>query len=330
VGRNMAVGRDGDKRLDLAQRERESFPIVRAPNHLNALRALEAAARHLSFVAAAEELNVTPAAISQLVRGLEETLGVELFRRSQAGPGRLVLTEAAQLALPDLQSGFDHLSAAMNRLKSARARRTLTVTVPPAFADTWLLARVERFGACHPEYELRIDTSGRLVDFAAEGIDVGIRYGAGQWPGLTATFLARDEFFPVCSPDLLSGAHPLRTAADLKHHPLIHDKSMASEPLFPTWPTWLSHFGQSVADSDRGLQINDSAAVFQTAMAGNGVALGRTTLVARDLAEGRLVRPFGEALKCALAYYVVYRPQDGADPAIQAFRDWLLEEAASN
>jgi LysR family glycine cleavage system transcriptional activator len=327
---NMAAGRSADKRLDLRRQERETFPVMRAPNHLNALRAFEAAARHLSFVAAAEELNVTPAAIGQLVRGLEATLGLELFRRSQAGPARLVLTEVAQSALPDLQTGFDCLSVAMNRLKAAKARRTLTITVPPAFADKWLLERVERFSARYPEYELRIDTNGRLADLAAEGIDVGIRYGAGQWPGLVTTLLERDEFFPVCSPVLLNGAHPLRTAADLKHHLLIHDKSMASEPLFPTWRAWLSHFGESVANCDRGLQINDSAAALQTAIAGNGVALGRTTLVGRELAEGRLVRPFGEVLNCPLAYYVIYRPQDRADPAILAFRDWLLEEAALN
>ena len=300
---------------------------MRAPNHLNALRAFEAAARHLSFVAAADELNVTPAAVGQLVRGLEEILGLELFRRSQSGPARLVLTEAALAALPDLQTGFGHLSAAMSQLKAARTRRALTVTVPPAFADKWLLWRVERFGARYPDYELRIDTSGRLVDFAAEDADIGIRYGAGRWPQVSAVFLARDEFFPVCSPSMLHGPRPLRTAADLKRHPLIHDRSMASEPSFPSWRTWLAHFDHPTEGCERGLQINDSAAVIQTAIAGNGVALGRTTLVARDLAEGRLVRPFGEALSCALAYYVVHRPQAGSDVAIQAFRDWLLEEA---
>jgi LysR family glycine cleavage system transcriptional activator len=299
---------------------------MRAPSHLNALRALEAAARHQSFVAAAEELNVTPAAISQLVRGLEETLGVELFRRSQAGPARLVPTEATEAALSDLQAGFDKLSVAVNRLQEGRRRRSLTVTVPIAFADKWLLARLDQFSARHPEYELRIDTSGRLVDFAAEGVDVGIRYGMGQWPGLAATFLLSDKFFPVCSPALLAGAHPLRTAADLKHHQLIHDRSMASNPMFPTWYTWLSHFGLSIADGDRGLQINDSCAAIRTAIAGNGVALGRTSLVAEDLAEGLLVRPFGEELDCPLAYYIVHRQQDEGDRAISAFQDWLLGE----
>jgi LysR family glycine cleavage system transcriptional activator len=300
---------------------------MRAPNHLNALRAFEAAARHLSYVAAADELNVTPAAVGQLVRGLEETLGLELFHRSQGGLSRLVLTEAGRTALPDLQAGFDRLSTAVERMKAARSRISVTVTVPPAFADKWLLARVERFRVSYPEYDLRLDTSGRLVDFVAERIDVGIRYGSGRWPGLEATLLLRDAFFPVCSPALLTGEHPLKSVGDLKHHALIHDMSMSFESTFPTWRIWLRNAGVTDFDCDRGLQINDSAAVFQAAIAGNGVALGRTTLVARDLAEGRLVRPFGEALPYDFAYYIVHKAEDRAKPAIVAFKEWLLTEA---
>jgi LysR family glycine cleavage system transcriptional activator len=208
--------------------------FMRAPNHLNALRAFEAAARHLSYVAAAEELNVTPAAVGHLVRGLEAMVGVELFRRSQTGPTRLVLTEAAEAALPELQAGFDHLTVAFERLKASRGQITIGVTVPPAFGDKWLLPRIERFAANHPRYGLRIDTSGRLVDFAAERMDVGIRYGNGRWPGLQSTFLLRDAFFPVCSPALLEGMHPLRGPEDLGYHTLIHDRSMAFESTFPT------------------------------------------------------------------------------------------------
>jgi LysR family transcriptional regulator, glycine cleavage system transcriptional activator len=299
---------------------------MRAPNHLNALRAFEAAARHLSYVAAADELNVTPAAVGQLVRGLEETLGVELFHRSQAGPSRLLLTEAARAALPDLQAGFDQLSTAVERLKAGASRVAVNVTVPPAFADKWLLPRVERFGARFPEYDLRIDTSGRLVDFTVERIDVGIRYGGGRWPGLAATFLLRDAFFPVCSPALLTGEHPIASVGDLKHHALIHDMSMSFESTFPTWRAWLRHAGFPGMDCERGLQINDSAAVIQAAIAGNGVALGRTTLVAKDLAEGRLVRPFGDELSYDFAYYIVHKRERGAEPAIAAFTQWLLAE----
>lgn len=300
---------------------------MRAPNYLNALRAFEAAARHLSYVSAAEELHVTPAAVGQMVRGLEDILGLELFHRSQAGQSRLVLTEVGRAALPDLQTGFDRLSVAVERMKVGRSRAAVTVTVPPAFADKWLLARMERFRARYPDYDLRIDTSGRLADFTAERIDVGIRYGGGRWPGLEATFLIRDAFFPVCNPALLTGKHPLKSAADLKHHALIHDTSMASESAFPTWRAWLRNAGIADPDCDRGLQINDSAAVFQAAIAGNGVALGRTTLVARDLAEGRLVRPFGEALSCDFAYYIIHKEDNGAKPGVAAFKDWLLAEA---
>jgi LysR family glycine cleavage system transcriptional activator len=300
---------------------------MRAPDHLNALRAVEAAARHQSFALAAEELNVTPAAVGQLVRRLEDSLGVELFHRSQAGPARLVLTEAAQAAIPDLRAGFAHLSAGMERLRAVRGRRTLAVTVPMAFADKWLLPRLESFRRLHPGCELLIDTSTTLVDFGAQAIDVGIRYGAGIWPGLVAVPFARDAFFPVCSPALLAGEHPLRDPGDLRRHPLIHDSSMASTPAFRTWRDWHAAAGLDPAESERGLRINDSAAAYRMAISGNGVALGRTTLVEQDLADGRLVRPFGPELDCPLAYHAVCRPQDVDDPVIAAFRDWLIGEA---
>jgi LysR family transcriptional regulator, glycine cleavage system transcriptional activator len=301
---------------------------MRAPDHLNALRAFDAAARHLSFALAAEELNVTPAAVGQLVRRLEESLGVELFHRSQAGAARLLLTEAANAALPDLRAGFEGLSAAMGRLRLARGRRMLTVTVPSAFADKWLLHRLEAFRRDHPECELRIDTRSSLTNFAVEPIDVGIRYGAGSWPGLTARFLTRDAFFPVCGPSLLAGTHPLRSPEDLRHHQLIHDTSMVSEPKFRSWRDWYRCAGLSPAESERGVHINDSAAALRVAIAGNGVALGRTTLVEQDLAEQRLVCPFGPTVECTLAYHVVCRPEDADDPTILAFRDWLIREAA--
>jgi LysR family glycine cleavage system transcriptional activator len=303
---------------------------MRAPNHLNALRAFEAVARHLSYVAAAEELHVTPAAIGQLIRGLEETLDVELFQRAPSGPSRLILTDVARSVTPELQAGFDLLSTAVERLKASKARITFTVTVPPAFADKWLLRRVERFQNQHPYYDLRIDTNGRLVDFTAERIDVGIRYGAGHWPDLVATFLLRDEFFPVCSPTLVTGEHPLREPEDLKFHSLIHDMSMRAAAVFPTWRSWLQKAGhRDIVDCDRGLQINDSAAAIQTAISGNGVALGRTSLVERDLAEGRLVRPFGDAQGCELAYYLIHKKDSGSAPAVVAFKEWLISEVST-
>ncbi|SAL40662.1 LysR family transcriptional regulator [Caballeronia peredens] len=303
---------------------------MRAPNNLNALRAFEAVARHLSYTAAAAELNVTPAAVGQLIRGLESYLDVELFHRSASGSSRLALTDAARAALPDLQSGFDLLSNAVERLKASKSRIVFTVTVPAAFADKWLLPRVERFQRRHPYYDLRIDTSQRLVDFTADRIDVGIRYGAGVWPDIVPTFLLRDEFFPVCSPALLQGEHALKTPADLRHHRLIHDVSMSDSGVFPTWRSWLLHAGcREPVDTDRGLQLNDSALAIQTAISGNGVALGRTTLVERDLAEGRLVKPFEPMQGCELAYYLVHRKEKSQSAPVLAFKEWLLEETGT-
>jgi LysR family glycine cleavage system transcriptional activator len=241
-----------------------------------------------------------------------------------------VLTDAAEAVLPELQAGFDHLTVAFERLKASRGQIVISVTVPPAFADKWLLPRVERFAVSYPRYDLRIDTSGRLVDFAAERVDVGIRYGSGRWPGLESTFLLRDAFFPVCSPALLEGTHPLRGPEDLTHHTLIHDRSMAFESMFPTWRSWLQAAGFPNINCERGLQINDSAAAYQAAINGSGVALGRTTLVAQDLATGRLVRPFGDAMDCELAYYLVHRPKADSDTGIAAFKNWICAEAQSD
>ncbi|MDR5776490.1 MULTISPECIES: transcriptional regulator GcvA [unclassified Caballeronia] len=303
---------------------------MRAPNNLNALRAFEAVSRHLSYSAAAEELNVTPAAVGHLVRGLEDALDVELFHRTTSGATRLFLTDAARSVLPALQSGFDLLSETVEQLKASKSRTAFTVTVPAAFADKWLLRRVDRFQQRHPYYDLRIDTSNRLVDFAADRVDVGIRYGAGTWSGLTSTFLLRDEFFPVCSPSLLRGKQRLKTPADLQHHLLIHDVSMQSSGAFPTWRSWLHKAGcRNVVDCNRGIQINDSAAAYQTAISGNGVALGRTTLVEHDLKEEKLVKPFDVVQTCELAYYLVHKKGSESAAPIVAFKEWLISEAGS-
>ena len=189
--------------------------------------------------------------------------------------------------------------------------------------------QVDGFQRRHPYYDLRIDTSNRLTDFTAARIDVGIRYGTGAWPGLVSTFLMRDEFFPVCSPASLDGEHPLRTPADLKHDVLVHDVSMQTSGIFPMWRSWLQRVGcRDVVECQCGLHINDSAAALQTAMSGNGVAPGRTTLVERALAEGRLVRPFEEAHSCELAYYLVHRKESENAAPVVAFKEWLIAEAA--
>lgn len=295
---------------------------------MTALRAFEAVARHLSYAVAAAELNVTPAAVGQLIRNLESTLDVELFYRSTSGATRLTLTDAARAAIPDIQGGFEALSTGVERMRAYKNRVAVTITVPSAFADKWLLHRLEGFQKKHPYYDLHIDTRNQLVDFKSERADVGIRYGAGTWPPLSSTLLIRDEFFPVCSPLLLKNA-PIAEPADLANHQLIHDASMDSTGSFPTWRSWLRKSGAKDVDSDRGLRINDSAAAIQAAIAGNGVALGRTTLVERDLADGRLVRLFDYAEPCELAYFVVFQEKDSNAPQVVAFKEWVISEAST-
>lgn len=300
---------------------------MRSIAHLNALRAFEASARHQSFSLAAQELNVTPAAVGQLVRTLEDWLGSPLFVRSTSGRARLVTTEVAEQALPDIRAGLERLAVGLERLRSGSAGGVLTVTVSPAFAAKWLLPRIERFQAAWPETDLRLDTSLKPVDFVAQRIDVGVRYGRGQWPGLAAEKLMDEEVYPVCAPALLATA-TLQAPDDLRGQVLIHDQSVDTSTGFASWQAWLRHAGVQGVPTDRGLRINNSAAVLQAAIDGQGVALARSVMAHDDLAAGRLVRLFPQVrLESALAYYVVYRPECIAQPKVAAFRDWLLREA---
>lgn len=301
----------------------------RSLSHLNALRAFEAAARHLSYVRAADELGVTPAAVGGQVRALEAWLGIPLFRRSAGPPVRLSLTEEARAALPELHDGFDRLASGLRRLRAAKDAGVVLVTSSPAFAAKWLLPRVERFRAAHPRLDLRLDVTDQLADLAAGEADVGIRYGGGRWSGLEATRLLDEEVFPVCSPVLFDGPYPPRTPADLRHHTLIHDATVRFDADFPTWRAWLTVAGVSDVDPGRGLMINASAAVTQAAVEGQGIALGRSVVVGDDLAAGRLVRLFPEvACPVGWAYYVVNRPEALQLAKVAAFRHWLMDEAS--
>lgn len=301
---------------------------MKYPVYLNALRAFEASARHQSFSAAAAELNVTPAAVGQQVRGLEDWLGVPLFTRSSSGSARLVATDVAQRALPDIRAGFDRLSIGLTLLQESSARGVLTVTVSPAFAAKWLLPRMEDFQRAYPETDLRLDTNLKALDFVANGIDVGVRYGAGHWPGLSAVKLMDEEVYPVCSANYQARHGTLPNPAALAGHTLIHDLSMQSHAGFQTWPGWLAAAGAPQAGGERGLQINNSAAVLQAAIEGHGVALARSVMAHDDLASGRLLRLFPQ-ISCpsTLAYYVVFRPECADLPRVAAFRQWALRAA---
>ncbi|MDJ0937403.1 MAG: LysR family transcriptional regulator, partial [Kiloniellales bacterium] len=202
---------------------------------LNALRAFEAAARHLSFTKAAQELHVTQAAISHQVKGLEEILGIQLFRRLNR---RLALTEAGQDYLPPLRDAFDAIAGATQRLHEREEGSALKISVLLSFASAWLLPRLSAFRRLHPEIDILVTASDTLVDFEQDDFDMGIRYGLGSYPGLRVDVLMEDEIYPVCSPKLLDGPHPLRRPADLKHHTLLHD-TVQGTPDDPDWRLWL-------------------------------------------------------------------------------------------
>jgi len=300
---------------------------MKSPVHLNALRAFEASARHRSFSAAAEELHVTPAAVGQLVRTLEDWLGTPLFVRGGSGRARLVVTAAAERALPDIRAGLASLSLGLERLKEARALGVLTVTVSPAFAAKWLLPRIERFQAACPDTDVRLDTNLKPVDFVAQQIDIGVRYGPGSWPGLVAEKLMDEEVYPVCSPQLLSERGCFQQPCDLTRETLIHDLSMDSHSGFPSWDEWLRRAGMTDVNTARGMKINNSAAVLQAAIDGQGIALARSVMARDDVASGRLVRLFPTVdFVSPLAYYIVYREESQSLPRLIAFRDWLLSE----
>ncbi|PJF02668.1 LysR substrate-binding domain-containing protein [Acinetobacter seifertii] len=298
------------------------------PKHLNALKAFEASARHQSFSGAAQELNITSAAVGQSVRSLEELLGITLFYRQSSGKKRLKLTELAEQILPDIQTGFDYLSKAVNKAKVSSAKQKLTVAISPTFASKWLLPRIHRFQQRYPEIEINFDTDLKPVDFNSHGIDIAVRYGTGHWPGLVAEKLLGEEIFPVCSPSFYqtyrSKWKNLKNLIDI---PLIHCLSMDSNSGFITWDKWFKLNRIMYENKDNGLKINNSAGVLQLAIDGHGVALARSVIAFKDLEEKRLVRLYPE-INCTspLAYYVVYREESSTSPKLKAFKQWLNQE----
>jgi LysR family transcriptional regulator, glycine cleavage system transcriptional activator len=300
-------------------------PTARARlTHLQAWVAFEAAARTGTFAGAAEELSVTPAAVSQHIRALEDYLGVRLFVRGAQG---VSLTPEAQLAFPGIRDGLQRVADAVHGLQHRELDRIIRVSAPPSFASRWLLPRIHRFSREHESMCINLDSTPRLVDFFSENVDVAIRYGKGNYPGLVAELLFDEHVVPVCSPFLL--AHePQRAPLDvLRTLPLIHDTTAHIEAELPTWRHWMADHGLHDIDCTRGLYLNSMLAA-QAAVDGRGVLLGRSVIVADDLAAGRLVRPFEQSVKVPQSYYIVMRPDCAAAPKVAAFRKWLHHEAA--
>jgi LysR family glycine cleavage system transcriptional activator len=289
---------------------------------LIAVRYFEAAARHLSFTKAAQELHVTHSAISHQIKALEEWLGTPLFRRLNRS---IVLTEAGQAYVRPVREALEKLGDASRALKSREQTGTLTVSVMPSFAAKFLVPRLGGFRRAHPDIDVRISAAERLVDFSREDVDVGLRYGRGNWPGLRIDRLMRENLFPVCSPKLRRGPVPLKAPADLLNHTLMHDSDWPES----MWVRWLAAAGVKADNLKPALSFNYSSLMIQAAIDGLGVALAQEALVRDDLATGRLIRPFDIDMPSDYAYYVVSPEATAERPKVAAFRTWLLTEACT-
>ncbi|MCB1755303.1 MAG: transcriptional regulator GcvA [Gammaproteobacteria bacterium] len=302
---------------------------------LNALRAFEAAARHLSFSKAADELNVTKAAISHQIRGLEDYLGFSLFERHNRS---IALTEAAEQSLGKLREGFNCLSEAVHLMRSHVDVETVSIWTAPSFASKWLIPRLHRFSSQFPEIDLKVMSDVKLlgassgmdaIDRLSRGhdVDVVIRFGSGNYPGYRVDRLLDVEAVPLCSPALVEqGEHPLRRPADLRFHTLLHDDTDYRGR--PSWANWLAHYGVKGVNHKRGLHFNHVLMAMGAAIDGQGVLLSMERLARKDIAEKRLCIPFDLRLPLEHAYHVIRTESSGRRRAVKHFIDWLLEEAA--
>jgi LysR family glycine cleavage system transcriptional activator len=290
---------------------------------LNALKAFEATARHLSFSKAADELAVTPAALSHQIRGLEDLLGLKLFHRRAR---TIELTEAARLLYPGIRSGFESLRAAVEQLDRAKADRILVVSATPGLTAKWLVPRLYRFLSTHPDIDTRISASAAYANFTFDGVDVGIRLSSGVHPDLHVEKLSDEWLVPLCSPRLLEGERPLASPQDLAGFTLIQ---VDLPGLVPTWADWLAMTGVTGVDAGRSLRLNVADHALDAASEGVGVVLGYKLVASHDIGLGRLVMPFGPQLAVpGRAYYFVCAKGHERRPAIKAFRDWVFAEIA--
>jgi LysR family glycine cleavage system transcriptional activator len=283
---------------------------------LETLRVFEVACRHGSYSEAARELHVTHSAVSQRIRQLEDELGLTLFERRG---NRMVLTSSGLRLQAGVKSAFSELSAALGSLQTRRTDAEITVSLLPAMAARWLVPRLSRFTARFPHINLHIKTGQSLANFKSDGVDIAIRFGTGDWKGLRAIKLLDEEFFPVCSPSLNGGRLP-KDPASMLSQPLLIDRNLS-------WHAWFKSAGLKLDRDIAGTSFTDTNALMEAAVTGQGIALGRLSVTQSDILAGKLVRLSEHSLRVSYCHYAAYPISSESNPALVAFRDWLIEEA---
>ena len=294
----------------------EILNMARRLPPLNSLKSFEAAGRLLSFTRAAEELNVTQAAVSHQVKVIEEFLGMPLFLRS---PRKLVLTEQGRALLPEVIEAFDKLSIAIGAIQQEPSNKMVSVRLAPSFAAKWLSPRLKYFWLQYPEIDLCLYHAHPAVDFDREQIDIAVTYGKGDWPGVVADPILSLDFFPVCTPAFMSNDKPLSDIDNLRYYTLLHDAN------YECWADWIKLAAINEVNANKGTIIDDTNVLIQAAVDGQGVALGSTTFVQELLDSGKLVKPFDITLKNDFAYYIVCPEMNLKNPSVKAFKNWLLD-----
>ena len=291
---------------------------------LSSLRVFEAAARLGSFSKAAEDLFVTPGAVSQQIRLLEDHVGAPLFAREGR---RVSLTDPGRAALPLLRNAFELMAEAARVMRQPARKGRVTVSVAPSFAAKWLMPRLFEFNEAHPEIDVWVSADMAAIDFANADVDLAIRFGPGGYAGLHEEKLLSEAVLPVCSPILMEVA-PISQPADLRHHTLLHDLGGERDPTCPDWAMWLKANGVADVDAHRGPRFNQSSLVIEAAVAGRGVALAKRTIASADLSAGRLVAPFaGPEAPVGFSYFLVWPGGRALSPAQAIFVDWLRAQA---
>jgi LysR family glycine cleavage system transcriptional activator len=291
---------------------------------LGSLRAFEAVARRLSFSRAAEELNVTPGAVSQQIGMLEKLLGQTLFVRTKRS---VALSEAAARMLPEIQSGLETLARAVRNTVVPAGSGTLTISVAPSFASKWLMPRLSDFTEKYPDIDLRVSATVALADLARDNVDLAIRLGHGPYRDVRAEPLFGEGLTPLCSPELLRRKGRLRTPDDLRRHKLIHDTSIPGENEQSSWRRWLDFAGAKAVSHHRGIRFSLAELAMQAAIDGAGVVLARVVLAENDIRTGRLVRPFDIVLPLDVTYFLVLPRHSAPRREVSCFRAWMAEQS---